>query len=152
MLKRLAVAAFLPIVWLWATPTTYSQDSDKTTRITVNQPFEIPGMILPAGTYVMKIVDLAAETGGNCELTEPGKAVKHGGVTIIGYTDLPSRMAPTASQLYGMNLYHLLDDMGLGSGIGLDRLLNASALAAKLVGHPLASRVAAAGPRSRRAG
>ena len=39
------------------------------------------------------IVDLAAEQGGNCELTEPGKVVVKHGVTIIGYTDLPSRLA-----------------------------------------------------------
>ncbi len=58
------------------------------------------------------IVDLAAEMGGNCEMTVPGTVAKHNGVSIIGYTDLPSRMAPQASQLYGMNLYHLLNDMG----------------------------------------
>jgi len=57
------------------------------------------------------IVDLAAEQGGNCELTEPGQvAVKHG-VTLIGYTDLPSRLAAQSSQLYGTNLRHLLTDM-----------------------------------------
>ena len=57
------------------------------------------------------IVDLAAEQGGNCALTEPGEvAVKHG-VTIIGYTDLPSRLAAQSSQLYGTNLRHLLTDM-----------------------------------------
>ncbi len=58
------------------------------------------------------IVDLAAENGGNCELTEPGKVAVHNGVSIVGYTDLPSRMASQASQLYGMNLYHILNDMG----------------------------------------
>ena len=58
------------------------------------------------------IVDLAAENGGNCEMTQPGKVALHNGVSIVGYTDLPSRMASQASQLYGMNLYHLLDDMG----------------------------------------
>jgi NAD(P) transhydrogenase subunit alpha len=58
------------------------------------------------------IVDLAAENGGNCEMTQPGKVAVHNGVSIVGYTDLPSRMASQASQLYGMNLYHLLDDMG----------------------------------------
>jgi NAD(P) transhydrogenase subunit alpha len=58
------------------------------------------------------IVDLASEMGGNCELTVPGEKVVREGVTIIGYTDLPSRMAPQASQLYGSNLAHLLDDMG----------------------------------------
>lgn len=58
------------------------------------------------------IVDLASEMGGNCELTVPGEKVVYDGVTIIGYADLPSRMAPQASQLYGSNLVHLLDDMG----------------------------------------
>lgn len=58
------------------------------------------------------IVDLAAENGGNCALTRPGEVVSHGGVTIVGYVDLPSRLAPTASSLYGNNLSHLLADMG----------------------------------------
>jgi NAD(P) transhydrogenase subunit alpha len=58
------------------------------------------------------IVDLAAEQGGNCELTQPGQIVTHQGVTLIGLTDLPSRMAAQASQLYGNNLYHLLSDLG----------------------------------------
>jgi NAD(P) transhydrogenase subunit alpha len=58
------------------------------------------------------IVDLAAENGGNCALTRPGEVVVHHGVTIIGYVDLPSRLAPLASQLYGSNLAHLLSDMG----------------------------------------
>ncbi len=57
------------------------------------------------------IVDLAAEQGGNCKLSEAGKVVKVHGVSIIGYTDLPSRMATTSSQLYGTNLRHLLTDM-----------------------------------------
>lgn len=57
------------------------------------------------------IVDLAAEQGGNCELTEPERVVKKEGVTIIGYTDLPSRLAAQSSQLYGTNLRHLLTDM-----------------------------------------
>ncbi len=57
------------------------------------------------------IVDLAAEQGGNCELTEPGKVVRKHGVTIIGYTDLPSRMPTTASQLYATNLRHLLAEL-----------------------------------------
>jgi len=57
------------------------------------------------------VVDLAAEQGGNCELTEPGEvAVKHD-VTLIGYTDLPSRMAAQSSQLYGTNLWHMLSDL-----------------------------------------
>jgi H+-translocating NAD(P) transhydrogenase subunit alpha len=58
------------------------------------------------------IVDLAAENGGNCALTRPGEVVVQRGVTVIGYVDLPSRLAPLASQLYGSNLAHLLSDMG----------------------------------------
>ncbi len=57
------------------------------------------------------IVDLAAEQGGNCALTEPGKVVTRHGVTVVGYTNLPSRMAAQSSQLYGTNLRHLLSDM-----------------------------------------
>ncbi len=50
------------------------------------------------------IVDLAAERGGNCELTQPGKVVTHGGVTIVGHTNVPGRLATSASQLYARNL------------------------------------------------
>ena len=57
------------------------------------------------------IVDLAAEQGGNCKLTEPDKVVEKYGVTIIGYTDMPSRMPAQASQLYASNLHHLLTDL-----------------------------------------
>ncbi|HET6592624.1 MAG TPA: Re/Si-specific NAD(P)(+) transhydrogenase subunit alpha [Xanthomonadales bacterium] len=60
------------------------------------------------------IVDLAAEQGGNCELTQPGKVVQSHGVTIIGYTDLPSRLAAQSSQLYATNLRHLLTDLTPG--------------------------------------
>jgi NAD(P) transhydrogenase subunit alpha len=57
------------------------------------------------------IVDLASEQGGNCELTEPGKvAVKHG-VTIIGYADLPSRLARQSSTLYATNLLRLTEEL-----------------------------------------
>jgi NAD(P) transhydrogenase subunit alpha len=66
------------------------------------------------------IVDLAAEQGGNCEATEPGKVVTKQGVTIIGYTDLPSRLAAQASQLYGTNIAHLLDDLGGAEKFALD--------------------------------
>jgi NAD(P) transhydrogenase subunit alpha len=57
------------------------------------------------------IVDLAAEQGGNCALTEPGKLTVVHDVTLIGYTDLPSRLAPQASQLYATNLRHLLTEL-----------------------------------------
>lgn len=58
------------------------------------------------------VVDLAAEMQGNCELTKPGEAVEVNGVTVIGYTDLPSRMALQASMLYATNIVHLLAEMG----------------------------------------
>lgn len=57
------------------------------------------------------IVDLAAEQGGNCELTEKNQVVVKHGVTLIGYTDLPSRLANQSSQLYATNLRHLLTDL-----------------------------------------
>ncbi len=57
------------------------------------------------------IVDLAAAMGGNCKLSEADKVVTKHGVNIIGYTDLASRLATQASQLYGTNLRHLLTDM-----------------------------------------
>ncbi|HEV7699674.1 MAG TPA: Re/Si-specific NAD(P)(+) transhydrogenase subunit alpha [Pyrinomonadaceae bacterium] len=57
------------------------------------------------------IVDLAAEQGGNCALTEPGKVAHHKGVTIVGYTDLPSRMASMSSQLYGATIVALLGEL-----------------------------------------
>ena len=62
------------------------------------------------------IVDLASETGGNCELTQSGETVIENGVTIIGDNDLPASAAYHASQMYGTNLQHLLslllDDEG----------------------------------------
>ncbi len=74
-----------------------------------------PELILEDMVKSMKdgsvIVDLAAEQGGNCKLTEAGKVIQVHGVSIIGYTDLPSRLAATSSQLYATNLRHLLTDM-----------------------------------------
>jgi H+-translocating NAD(P) transhydrogenase subunit alpha len=57
------------------------------------------------------IVDLAAEQGGNCELTVPGEVVVRHGVTIIGYTDLPSRLSKQASTLYATNLLRLSEEV-----------------------------------------
>ena len=57
------------------------------------------------------IVDLAAEAGGNCRLTQANQVVERHGVTLIGYTNLPSRLAAQASQLYATNLRHLLADL-----------------------------------------
>ena len=57
------------------------------------------------------IVDMAAEQGGNCELTEPGQVVVKHGVTIVGYTDLASRMARQSSTLYSTNLFRLSEEL-----------------------------------------
>ncbi|MCL4289585.1 MAG: Re/Si-specific NAD(P)(+) transhydrogenase subunit alpha [Thermoleophilia bacterium] len=54
------------------------------------------------------IVDLAAETGGNCELTSPGETVEREGVTIVGLTGLPSTMPQDASRMYSRNVQSLL--------------------------------------------
>ena len=66
------------------------------------------------------VVDLAAEQGGNCEVTEPGARAVHSGVKILGYTDMPSRMANVASDLYGTNLGHLLDELGGAGSFSVD--------------------------------
>jgi NAD(P) transhydrogenase subunit alpha len=75
-----------------------------------------PRLITTEMLKVMKpgsvVVDLAAEGGGNCELTRPNELVHAHDVCIIGYTDLPSRMAATASQLYATNLVHLMGELG----------------------------------------
>jgi NAD(P) transhydrogenase subunit alpha len=69
---------------------------------------EAVGLMKPGSV----VIDLAAEQGGNCDLTVPGQAVERNGVTIVGFTDMPSRMASVASDLYGTNVQHLLDEMG----------------------------------------
>ncbi len=66
------------------------------------------------------IVDLAAETGGNCELTVPGEVVEHGGVSIVGTTNLPSLMAHHASQLYSRNVAALLQHLAPNGELTLD--------------------------------
>ena len=61
------------------------------------------------------IVDLAAERGGNCELTKPDqRVVSPNGVVIIGYTDFPSRMAAQSSTLYATNIRHMMTDLTPG--------------------------------------
>ena len=57
------------------------------------------------------IVDLAAERGGNVELTQPGKVITHNGVTIVGHTNLAGRIPTTASQLYARNLLSFIDTL-----------------------------------------
>ena len=57
------------------------------------------------------IVDLAAEAGGNCELTEPGRVVVKHGVTIIGEVNLPATVAVHSSQMYSRNVLTLLEEI-----------------------------------------
>ncbi len=66
------------------------------------------------------VVDVAAETGGNCELTRPGEVVDHGGVTIDGTLNLPSLMAFHASQLYSRNVAALLEHLAPAGELTLD--------------------------------
>jgi NAD(P) transhydrogenase subunit alpha len=89
----------------------------------------IPGRpaprLIPAGAVERMragsvIVDLAAETGGNCELTRPGEVIKTGGVTIVGTLNLPSTMPTHASQLYARNVSALLEHLAPGGTLELD--------------------------------
>ena len=57
------------------------------------------------------VVDLAGETGGNCELSSAGETVEHGGVAVMAPVDLPSRMAQHASEMFGRNLRSLLEHL-----------------------------------------
>jgi len=66
------------------------------------------------------IVDLAAETGGNCELTEPGREIDAGGVTIVGTTNVPSTMPTHASQLLSRNVASLLGLLVVDGNVALD--------------------------------
>jgi NAD(P) transhydrogenase subunit alpha len=66
------------------------------------------------------VVDMAAEQGGNCELCKPGEIVEFNGVKIIGFTDLASRMAGTASRFFANNLVHLITEMGAGEKFRVD--------------------------------
>jgi NAD(P) transhydrogenase subunit alpha len=66
------------------------------------------------------IVDLAAETGGNCELTRPGEEITESGVTIVGFTNLPSTMPTHASQLYARNVAALLNHLAPEGELKLD--------------------------------
>jgi H+-translocating NAD(P) transhydrogenase subunit alpha len=66
------------------------------------------------------IVDLAADTGGNCELTSPGHETAHAGVTIVGLTNVPSLMPADASRLYSRNVAALLEHLAPGGTLALD--------------------------------
>jgi proton-translocating NAD(P)+ transhydrogenase subunit alpha len=89
----------------------------------------IPGrpapQLIPAGAVrAMRpgsvIVDLAAEAGGNCELTDPGEETVREGVTIVGFTNLPSSMPFHASQLYARNVSALLHHLAPEGELALD--------------------------------
>ncbi|MGN6430717.1 MAG: Re/Si-specific NAD(P)(+) transhydrogenase subunit alpha [Gaiellaceae bacterium] len=80
----------------------------------------IPASAVAAMRPGSVIVDLAAEAGGNCELTEPGEAVVGEGVTIVGYTNLPSTMPFHASQLYSRNVLALLQHLAPDGQLNLD--------------------------------
>jgi NAD(P) transhydrogenase subunit alpha len=66
------------------------------------------------------VVDLAAEAGGNCELTDPGREISVHGVTIVGLTNLPSTMPYHASQLYSRNVTALLQLLVADGQLNLD--------------------------------
>jgi NAD(P) transhydrogenase subunit alpha len=76
----------------------------------------ITGAMVQAMAPGSVVVDLAAERGGNCELTIPGQVVEHHGVTIIGYDNLPSMVPYHASQMLARNITslfsHLVDPGG----------------------------------------
>lgn len=83
-----------------------------------------PKIILRPMVEAMKsgsiVVDLAADGGGNCELTQPGQEVRHGGVTILGVLQVASMLAEDASQMYANNLYSLLSLFVKDGKISLD--------------------------------
>jgi NAD(P) transhydrogenase subunit alpha len=83
-----------------------------------------PKLIPEAAVRAMRsgsvIVDLAAETGGNCELTKPGEEVVESGVTIVGLLNLPSTMPAHASQLYARNVMALLQHLAPEGELTLD--------------------------------
>jgi NAD(P) transhydrogenase subunit alpha len=66
------------------------------------------------------VVDLAAESGGNCELSQPGETTVHGGVTILAPVDLPSGVAQHASEMYGANVIALLKHIVREGELSLD--------------------------------
>jgi NAD(P) transhydrogenase subunit alpha len=83
-----------------------------------------PKLIPASAVHAMRpgsvIVDLAAETGGNCELTKPGEETVESGVSIVGLTNLPSTMPTHASQLYARNVVALLTHLAPEGELELD--------------------------------
>jgi H+-translocating NAD(P) transhydrogenase subunit alpha len=89
------------------------QDIVITTALIPGRP--APKLVSKAMVESMKpgsvVVDLAVERGGNCELAEAGKVVDHNGVKIVGFENVPGRLAATASSLYARNLYAFVETM-----------------------------------------
>lgn len=83
-------------------------------------PLLLPRDVVSALKPGSVVVDMAAEQGGNCELCKPGEVVDFQGIKILGYTDLPSRMAGTASKFFANNILHLLVEMGAGKQLRID--------------------------------
>jgi NAD(P) transhydrogenase subunit alpha len=90
-----------------------NQDIIITTALIPGRP--APRLVTKAMVESMKpgsiVVDLAAERGGNCELTMPGETVEHHGVTILGPINLPGQVSGNASSLYARNLYAFIETM-----------------------------------------
>jgi NAD(P) transhydrogenase subunit alpha len=83
-------------------------------------PTLIPASAVAAMRPGSVIVDLAADAGGNCELTEPGEEVVREGITLVGLTNLPSTMPFHASQLYARNVFALLQHLAPEGTLALD--------------------------------
>jgi H+-translocating NAD(P) transhydrogenase subunit alpha len=97
-------------------------DAVITTALVPGRP--APKLIPAAAVAAMRagsvVVDLAAEAGGNCELTEPGREVVREDVTIVGFTNLPSSMPAHASQLYSRNVTALIEHLAPDAELKLD--------------------------------
>jgi H+-translocating NAD(P) transhydrogenase subunit alpha len=83
-------------------------------------PLLIPRAAVEAMRLGSVIVDLAADAGGNCELTQPGEEIDHGGVRVVGFTNLASTMPAHASQLYARNVAALLQHLAPDGTLALD--------------------------------
>ena len=99
-------------------------DSDVviTTALVPGQPAPrlIPAVVVERMRTGSVIVDLAAETGGNCELTEPGEVVERHGVNLIGTLNLPSGMPLHASQMYARNIQAVLEHLVVDGALTFD--------------------------------
>jgi len=80
----------------------------------------IPASAVEAMRPGSVIVDLAADSGGNCELTQPGEIVERSGVTLVGLTNIPSSMPYHASMLYSRNVQALLLHLAPEGNLALD--------------------------------